>query len=155
MFRFVPWFYVFLCHTFVLQENTIHFGYTCILKRPTIQFNTGSKLFVFILTFAFIFTCYLSYIYKVFLTLKAVGNTRLIKLFTFVFHWKNDVCNILGYKWSITANKKNKQTKLKGYRKTCRLLRVICFAANLWSAACIVKPTLQIYPGYYQKNRLN
>ena len=74
------------------------------------QFSLTQDLFVFILTFPFIFTCYLSS--KVFLTLKAVGNTRLIKLFTFVFHWKNDVCNILGYKWSITANKKkpNKQS---------------------------------------------
>ena len=100
------------------------------------QFSLTQDLFVFILTFPFIFTCYLSS--KVFLTLKAVGNTRLIKLFTFVFHWKNDVCNILGYKWSITANKKN-QTKLKGYRKTGWLLRVIWFAVLVEILARILK----------------
>ena len=49
---------IFMSYYCCLQENEIHLCYTCILKGPTIHFNTGSKVSVLILTFAFILICY-------------------------------------------------------------------------------------------------
>ena len=78
---YMYFFFFDLCHDFMYfyfillfcKENEIHLGYTCILKRPTIHFTTGSNLSVFIF-FHLLSYCWTIFTWRLFAELSNFEN---------------------------------------------------------------------------------